>query len=56
MLATNAPVTVIEAAIREPGAKSFGILTVLAALIVAGGFLIKRWLEKRKDLKGSKRE
>ena len=46
----------LEAAIREPGAKSFAILAALAVFIAAGGFLLKRWLEKRKDLKGSKKE
>jgi phosphatidylserine/phosphatidylglycerophosphate/cardiolipin synthase-like enzyme/uncharacterized membrane protein YdjX (TVP38/TMEM64 family) len=46
----------LEAAIREPDAKSFIILAVLAALIAAGGFLLKRWLENRRDLKGTKKE
>jgi phospholipase D1/2 len=45
----------LEEAIREPDAKSFGILAVLAVLIVSGGFFIKRWLGKHKDFKGSKR-
>jgi phospholipase D1/2 len=46
----------LEAAIREPGAKSLAILAALAALIAAGGFFLKHWLEKRKDLEGSKKE
>jgi phospholipase D1/2 len=45
----------LEAAIREPGATSIAILAVLAAFIIAGAFMVKRWFERRKGFKEIKK-
>jgi len=46
----------LEAAIREPEAKSLGILAALAAAVLVGGFLVKRWLDKRRDSGGHEKQ